>query len=163
MKKFNNNVYRLDEFHRDELLKIEKDRNEKNIDEEEYVREKIRKSDITIINGKKCTNTKDDGVDFGIIYSETIYICQVKYRGKPLGKKEIKEIYGSMLLSEFALKCKEENKNLKYFLICPFINMCCDKLQEQYSKEGYYLITNEKFIDLLTNPKYFFEYNLYER
>lgn len=163
MSNFNESFYNLGRFHQKQLLKIEADRCRRNMNQEDYIKTILEEFDITIINSNKKQNHKDDGIDFIMMYNNQIYICQVKYWKKPLCKKEIKEIYGAMYLSEFAIRCRNDKKVLKYLLICPFISMRCNELEEMYSKENYYLVANAKFIDLLTNPQYFMENNLYER
>ncbi|MDU1413472.1 MAG: hypothetical protein E6929_11730 [Clostridium sp.] len=163
MNNFYENIYELESFYRNELLKIEKHRTKYNIGEEQFVKQRLLESNLEMIFYKEKACAKDDGIDFVFKYNNEIYICQLKYWKKSLGLKQIKVIYGDMFFSELAIKYRNNNMNTKYILICPFLNAKCNKFLKEYSKYNYYLIANEKFIQLILNPTYFFEKKIYER
>lgn len=155
--------YELDKFHRDQFKRIEKDRLEKKLSEEDYFRERMERFNIEIFPRKKNTKSKDDGIDFIIKYKEKTFICQLKYWGKPLGKKLIKEIFGQMYLSDVSIEYRKEKRFIKYILICPFVSEKCTNVIKQYLEENYYVIFGEQFIELLLNPLYFIHKKMYER
>ncbi len=155
--------YNLDRFYRDQLNSFERDRIIKSVNEEEYFTQRMRKFGIKIITEDKDTRSNDDGIDFVIEYKEIIFICQLKYWGKPLGKKLIKAIFGEMFLSDISIKYREKEKNIRYLLICPFINNKNISSINKYSKEKFYVIHGEAFVELLNNPMYFIEKKIYEK
>lgn len=154
-------LYKLDRFHREQLKSFEADRIKKSLSEEDYFVMKMKKFGINIIS-KENTRSNDDGIDFLIIENGDIFVCQLKYWTKPLAKKEIKAIFGEMFLSSISLEYKNKNFNIKYLLICPFINNNTFKMIKEYSKEKYYVIHSEEFVELMINPTYFINRKFYE-
>jgi hypothetical protein len=155
--------YKLNKFYREQFKSIERDRLKKNLSEEDYFRERMDRFNIEVFPRKKNTRSIDDGIDFIIKCNEKTFICQLKYWGKPLGKKLIKEVFGQMYLSNASIEYRKEKRHIKYLLICPFVSENCINIIKQYSEENYYVIFGEKFIELLLNPVYFMQKNIYER
>ena len=148
-------MYKLDKFHRIQLQNIEKDRILKSMNEEEYFKERLKKFKIDILPKNKKSHCKDDGVDFVIYYGNIICICQLKYWGKPIGKKYIKEIFGDMFLSNISLGFKEKNIKIIYMLICPFIYNQGAHEVNRYLNQNYYVIYGKMFVEFLINPLHF--------
>lgn len=148
----NKNLYKLDKFYREQLKSIEKDRVTKHISEEDYFRERLKRFNIDIISQDKKTKSKDDGVDFVINYMGQILICQYKCWSNSIGVKMIKEIFGDMHLSDIAIEYRKKKINIKYLLLCPFITQNCIEKISEYKNEDYYILYEEKFIEILLNP-----------
>lgn len=156
-------LYRLDEFYRKNYRELEEDRKIKNMNEEQYFRKRLKQFDIKIQPIEKKSQSRDDGVDFIIEFDSQIYICQLKYWSRNVNNKLVKQIWGDMYFSRKAINFRKLQKKVIYFLICPFSGKECTKFVEEYSKQDYFIISEENFIEMLINPTNFFSKKIYYR
>lgn len=128
---------------------------------EEFIIERMRKFGVlndNIIKKKyyyKKVNANDNGVDFTLKVKQEYFVCQLKYWNKKLNNKIIKQIFGDLYLSEVSCILRSNNSKLNYILLCPFIGRNVMKSINSFTKENYYIIAKEEFIEFLTNPYYF--------
>ncbi|MBY7025056.1 hypothetical protein HYI08_07485 [Clostridium botulinum] len=156
-------LYRLDEFYRRNYRELEEDRKSKKVNEEQYFRKRLKQFGIKFEPIEKKIQSRDDGVDFVIEFKGEIYICQLKYWSRDVNNKLVKQTFGDMYFSRKAINFRRVKKKVVYFLICPFLGRQCIEFINEYSKENYFIISEENFIEMLINPTNFFSKKIYYR
>ncbi|MEC2861581.1 hypothetical protein BK767_26315 [Bacillus thuringiensis serovar kyushuensis] len=129
------------------------------LSEESFVELLLKKAGYMphILNKKRTSN--DDGVDFIIEVFNFVIICQLKWWfHTKVHKKQAKQIFGEMYLNESVDKIKQNDKEIRFALIVPYVGQNIWKQLSLFEKNKFFLITEEKFIRFLTNPSYFLEH-----
>lgn len=129
-----------------------------NVDAEQYLLMRMKQSDINVVYSKCNSFINDDGVDYIIKNNGYIYIIQLKFNlKKVLNRKEIKRIYGDMILSRPVFEINSNKDIIKYLILSPFINNFNKDDKKIFRENKLYLINSDEFIGFFNNPKYYLE------
>ena len=149
-------LFQLSKENIERLYLIIEEINQKGIDGEIYVLNRIKKFELDLLYYENKSNNNDDGVDFIIKINNQIYIMQLKfYFKKSINKKEIKTIFGDMFLSDKSFEIRENYSAVKYIILFPFANATLVTNEKKYLNHNLLLIYGEHFIRFLVNPKVF--------
>lgn len=145
---------------RKRMLSLEQERFSSGYDEEQFMADKLCRSNLELLLSPKKTTSPDGGVDFSVRFEGQVYIGQLKWWRRPLTLRQTKDIFGELYFSDIANIARRDGNGIRFLLLCPLINKKVSVQRSLFSEQGYSLLTGSEFVRFMSNPKYFFNHCL---